>query len=474
MLEIAKLRTLAPPKVIVAWEIDQALARRFGRPFEVSPVSIVGFGVGHAFGERLQVPVGRFLDETIDEWAQRKVQAQYIFEVGAITGVRGDGPMENLAAHNEISARYAQGEHNLASRMHAAGITGTARDDVLLIDEIADISKVLDERMRAARVTWSEFTALGRDGIASFLDDLPSRAVTLALRRERHRNPNERWKGGDLHDIAALSLAVGYCDIVVMEKHMHALLLRSGIAERFGTTLLRRASNLVDVLDRMFKGASRFTRLHDAHGVLRPARLPATTLGGISQARGAPSSLVARARRRAGALPEAWLPPRRLADKSVSTAHLRLDICLSILTSMLNAVVLRKTSKRGGCKDHACIPPDLGSATTPQPGDHHADDLVRCRWSCSKSPPLRVATHQHAIVWRPLDDKVTAIALPPAAQYTRSPMFGPPAIRLSATNAIPSSPSASRSPMGSGIRWLALALAVTGGSPTTFSHRTAF
>lgn len=255
MLEIAKLRTLAPPKVIVAWEIDQALARRFGRPFEVSPVDIVGFGVGHAFGERLQVPVGRLLDETIDEWAQRKVQAQYVFEVGAITGVRGDGPMENLAAHNEISARYAQGEHNLASKMHAAGITGTARDDVLLIDEIADISKVLDERMRVARVTWSEFTALGRDGIASFLTDLPSRAVTLALRRERHRNPNERWKGGDLHDIAALSLAVAYCDIVVMEKHMHALLLRSGIAERFGTTLLRRAGNLADVLDRRFKGS---------------------------------------------------------------------------------------------------------------------------------------------------------------------------------------------------------------------------
>ena len=255
MFEIAKLRTLAPPKRIVAWEIDQALARRFGRPAKVSPVSVVGFGVGHAFGERLEVPVGRLLDETIDEWAQRKMQAQYIFEVGAITGVRGNGPMENLAAHNEISSRYAQGEHNLASRMRAAGITGTARDDVLLIDEIADISQVLDERMRAAQVTWSEFTALGSDGIASFLDDLPSRAVTLAVRRERHRNPNERWKSGDLHDIAALSLAVGYCDIVVMEKHMHALLLRSGIAERFGTTLLRRASDLVDVLDRMFKGA---------------------------------------------------------------------------------------------------------------------------------------------------------------------------------------------------------------------------
>jgi hypothetical protein len=255
MVEIAKLRTLAPPKRIVAWEIDQALARRFGRPAEVSPVSVVGFGVGHAFGERLEVPVGRLLDETIDEWAQRKVQAQYIFEVGAITGVRGDGPMENLAAHNEISSRYAQGEHNLASKMCAAGITGTARDDVLLIDEIADISEVLDERLRVAQVTWSEFTALGRDGIASFLSDLPSRAVTLALRRERHRNPNERWKGGDLHDIAALSLAVAYCDIVVMEKHMHALLLRSGIAERFGTTLLRRASDLTDVLDRRFKGA---------------------------------------------------------------------------------------------------------------------------------------------------------------------------------------------------------------------------
>jgi hypothetical protein len=250
MVELGRLRTLAAPKVIVGSEIDSALSRRFGRPLEPAPIRVLGLGVGHAFGERLEVAVGRRLDETEGQWAQRKVQAQYLFEVGAITGVRGDGPMEHLASHNRLSMRYARGEQDLAAKMRAAGITGLARDELLVADEIDDISRLLDERLRAAGVTWNEFVSLGREGVADFLDDLPSRSVALALRRERHRNPHERWKEGDLHDIAAVSVAVAYCDVVVIEKHVHELLSRSRITERFGTTLLRRPSELGDALDR--------------------------------------------------------------------------------------------------------------------------------------------------------------------------------------------------------------------------------
>ena len=87
---------------------------------------------------------------------------------------------------------------------------------------LRDILKPLSEATMRAGVTIDEVLALGADGLTDFMLDLPSRAGLLELAWQQHANSDTRWEANDLNDLVFLSVAVGYCDIVVTERRWAA------------------------------------------------------------------------------------------------------------------------------------------------------------------------------------------------------------------------------------------------------------
>lgn len=80
------------------------------------------------------------------------------------------------------------------------------------------------------------------------LDAMPSFDVAVTLKTEYHRNPRHRWTTNDIHDIDVLGPAVPYCDVVVTDKAVAAQAVRTGLADRLDTTVLRRLADIDDVL----------------------------------------------------------------------------------------------------------------------------------------------------------------------------------------------------------------------------------
>lgn len=70
------------------------------------------------------------------------------------------------------------------------------------------------------------------------LMDLPSRAVIYELRRLRHEDGNTRWESNDLDDLAALAVAIPYCDVAVTENQWCHLATRAQLGGRFNTVIL--------------------------------------------------------------------------------------------------------------------------------------------------------------------------------------------------------------------------------------------
>jgi hypothetical protein len=57
-----------------------------------------------------------------------------------------------------------------------------------------------------------------------------------------------RWTPNDIHDIDALGSTMPYCDVVVTDKAVASHANRTGLAERLGTVVLPRLSDVLSHL----------------------------------------------------------------------------------------------------------------------------------------------------------------------------------------------------------------------------------
>jgi len=111
-----------------------------------------------------------------------------------------------------------------------------------------DIWEPLHDAQVRARVTNDELGALGPEGLTEFLRDLPSRAGGLELMWRQHDNPETRWHPNDLNDIAYLSVALAYCDVLVTERRWAHMFNQSDLPVRFETTVLTSLGDLTELL----------------------------------------------------------------------------------------------------------------------------------------------------------------------------------------------------------------------------------
>lgn len=258
MAELSRFHTIAPSKVILPAEIDRALHSRFGRPAVPRTASVFGLGAGHALGS--DTLVYRFPDLPADlvvppgYRARAEAAGQELLEHGLLLGRVGDMPEPPEAAATRAAmtqdTEYARYENDLARTLVDHGLAkGKQLDRVMLVTELRDVlPPVLDALGRAGVDPSSFIEGLGQDGLASFLRDLPSRAVTADLRRDKHAQGQQRWERNDLLDIVGLPVAAVYCDVVVTERQWASRMRRAHVDRRYGTRILNDLADLPAVL----------------------------------------------------------------------------------------------------------------------------------------------------------------------------------------------------------------------------------
>jgi len=258
MAELSLFHTVAPASVILPAEIDAALHRRFGRPSAPRTAQVLGKGVGHAAGGgirtdgRLDLPPGLTLPDGYRAQAEEAMQAtlEYFMLLGPSPEMDATPELQAIKAAMTQDAQYAQGETDLAARLIEHGFSkGEKLGRAMSATELRDILPPLLEALSLADVDPDRFMdTLGRDGLTAFLGDLPTRSVTLDLRRDKHAQGQQQWEPNDLNDMVGLPIAAVYCDVVVTERQWVNRMRRARVAQRFETRLIADLADLMGVL----------------------------------------------------------------------------------------------------------------------------------------------------------------------------------------------------------------------------------
>jgi hypothetical protein len=245
MAELSRFNTIAPPQAIVPAEIDLALAASFpDKATTPRPLKVFGVGLRHAAADdsmRFQIEPADIPDE-----ATRRAFEAAMSEEWELAMLRGPA-LDTALPTPPVEYAYQRSEEALSKRLEQdqRGRGDRLRTAMVAIG-LVDIQEPLVEALRRAGIKLEELLTLGEEGLTDLLQAVRSRWVLAAMRRDAHARKHHEVN--DLRDLAALGIAVAYCDIVVTEKQWVHVLKQARIDALMNTTLLSSVSQLPDAL----------------------------------------------------------------------------------------------------------------------------------------------------------------------------------------------------------------------------------
>lgn len=250
MAAVSRNHTIAPPSALLPGELDRALRARFGEPTHVRALQPFGIGLAHmSDGEapQLGAEVMRVLLRRYPGLDRRRITD--CVDALMIGGPDVDLPFGDLTPPpREVSVSFAAEEQAQLERFAAHGSNTDERRRAVAARMLLDMREPLHEAQRRTSISTDELLALGGQGLTAFMRELPSRDALLELATLQHRNPQTRWQPNDLNDLVYISLAVGYCDVVVTERRWAANLNDSDVPRRRDTKVLARLADLPQLL----------------------------------------------------------------------------------------------------------------------------------------------------------------------------------------------------------------------------------
>lgn len=228
MWKLSGGHTITSYSKILCHELELALAKRF-RQVSARSFKLLSKGVAHAFGEdNLSYRIPDALRSRLTQKRAQNVEAviRSIIEKAVLTG---EGPTWLTAfpfrvdTYRQNFMKHLENLHPKLSQLPAERL-----DDALHAASLVDILEPINEILARHGLSSNDLKSLGKKGLNSILQNLPTRKVDIHLHRQVLKNPTLKPKLSDLEDWAGLGPATVYCDVLVCEKHFADLLLRDG------------------------------------------------------------------------------------------------------------------------------------------------------------------------------------------------------------------------------------------------------
>lgn len=249
MARLSRFHSIAPLDKLLPGEIDRALQQLFGRPEFVRTAQVFGVGIGHALGTTIayHLPAEFNIDPIVraefERWAQG---VEEMFLLGGLPPEVEDSlPGFDLTAHQRVGEEGAKQNEELRALRRADGwLSGERSKRLAAASAYFDFMPWWHDALQHASISVSEFFALGKLGLTTLAESVPTIHVCSELHRLRESAVQQAWSSHDLVDIDALSRALVYCDVVVTERQWVGLIGRTDLAQKCGARVL---SDLADL-----------------------------------------------------------------------------------------------------------------------------------------------------------------------------------------------------------------------------------
>ena len=264
MEELTGFATLVSRDVVMGLELAAMLDRFAKEPSSLPNVSLIGRGVGHAFGLKNAIKIARPLGSATDRAQQRMgpeasddfiAQVPLLFERSLLRGPTGKEVEDlrkrgwNPEAAMQVAETRAAEEREQRLRFDAQNRWRRGRlRDVVAARELSIEFRDIFPRALKERGLMQADVLQDRQSARAFVRGMPSTEVAIELKTAWHRNRDKHWTVNDIQDIDAMSLAVPYCDIVVSDKACHQALAAAHLGKRMNTVLLWSLEDLPNTL----------------------------------------------------------------------------------------------------------------------------------------------------------------------------------------------------------------------------------
>jgi hypothetical protein len=264
MAVLSRFNTMTSITKIVDEELALALNSRFGRP--AFPVKVPKFGVGVWFALKGELK-GYRLKGGSDE-SRRELEAQLGRSIAQLEDeVNAVAEYELLrqppkaywdqipdydpyAARREADKELASFNVMLNTLRTKPDIQARPLDAICARQFYFEIEDNYARALVSAGYSSNRPPPLkGKEALTEFLMSMPSRRVATMMQHHYLKDLQRDWTINDLRDITALAKAIPYCDIVVTDnKAWDAAVNRAHLDDEFGTTVLRRLTDLTAYL----------------------------------------------------------------------------------------------------------------------------------------------------------------------------------------------------------------------------------
>jgi hypothetical protein len=234
----------SPGEGLANHEVDMALQKRFGVPTQPRPFQPFGIGTRHAFGVDVRKHIGVFNKapwSNMDQETTSRLTDLLVndFEAYALCGpALGEDDARGPRTYERYAQDFLEAEEDQAARFRSHGADAEMQQRTLLARESIRLLPYVYEACDRADLNPAKVVEQGAEFLTDFIMDLPVISSQMEMIRMQHQNPERRWKTNDHHDIAAFSVAVVYCDVIVIEKHWAALMRRAKLHEKHKTVIL--------------------------------------------------------------------------------------------------------------------------------------------------------------------------------------------------------------------------------------------
>lgn len=254
MILLSALSTLPSIGLVVEEELERELHRRFGKPQDPMVVPKLGWGVGFAFGQPMSVePSAELIARLGGCVEQATLEANYLMEKSILESA--DAMRDEIPGYNPNSARDVARKQLATLKGYIAAMRADPDFSKRPVDAIYAWqlrSEILDQYTRAlmrAGYVGAASPFKSKEELTDFVDHLPSRRVAARMYVQYVKNHAVEWKVNDLRDVAALSLAIPYCDMVVTNRKAWNAANEAKLGEVFGTRILATLKDLAVYLN---------------------------------------------------------------------------------------------------------------------------------------------------------------------------------------------------------------------------------
>lgn len=232
MYVVSKGRTIAEYNVILRHEMQVALGQLFPGRVRVDPFAFIGYGVAHMMNKPAYVEPPAWLRNAVPPKDLERLRHEFQEEFDRSTLSGYSSPLGVKGPAYPDSTPFSRNfmRHLAAMQANVAELSSETRERAIRAASLLDCLDNINQTLHEQGIPADEFEALSVEGWERFLQLQPLRRADMHLRRQWISNRSLRPKEGDLNDWAFLSIAVMYCDVVVMEKRRESSVPTSSLA----------------------------------------------------------------------------------------------------------------------------------------------------------------------------------------------------------------------------------------------------